>query len=126
METNKKTILIIDDEDSYRYIYSDKLTNAGFDVLEAKDGKEGLAMAIDKKPDLILLDLGMPDMDGLSLLAKLREDPWGKGAKVIILTNISDNTKLAEAIKHETFIYLLKSNTSMDELVSKINKFLEQ
>lgn len=124
METAKKTILIIDDEAEYRQIFSDKLKSEGFSVLEAKDGEEGLATALEKKPDMILLDLNMPIMDGMSMLEKLREDAWGKNVKVIILTNISDNAKLAEAIKHHSFVYLVKADMTMDELVLKVKNNL--
>ncbi len=124
METNKKTILIIDDEESYRKIFSDKLLKEGLNVLEARDGSTGLQIAIDKKPDLILLDLEMPIMDGMTMLEKLREDDWGRNAKVIIFTNTSDNAKIAEAIKNETFIYLVKADTSLDELTNKVKNLL--
>lgn len=124
METNKKTILIIDDEESYRKIFSDKLLKEGLNVLEARDGSTGLQIATDKKPDLILLDLEMPIMDGMTMLEKLREDDWGRNAKVIIFTNTSDNAKIAEAIKNETFIYLVKADTSLDELTNKVKNLL--
>ena len=61
-------------------------------------------------------------MDGMTMLGALRKDDWGKKAKVVILTNISDNAKIAEAIKNETFTYLVKSDMTMEELVSKVKK----
>lgn len=125
MKKDQKVILIIDDDDSYRQIFSGALREKGFSVFAAKNGKEGLLMALDKKPDLILLDLGLPDMDGLSLLDDIRKDEWGKGAKVFILTNASDHTKLSEAIQKESFVYLVKSDMSIPELVSKINQNLD-
>lgn len=126
MDMDKKTILVVDDEESYRNLFSNKLRNEGFLVLEAKDGKEGLQIALLKNPDLILLDLAMPGMDGMSMLSALRKDDWGKNARVIILTNVSDNAKIAEAIKNETFTYLVKSDMSMEELVSKVKKNLNK
>ena len=122
MTTDKKTILIIDDDESYRQIFSNALVAEGFLVLDAKNGKEGLLMALDKKPDLILLDLGLPDIDGLDLLDYIRKDEWGKKAKVFVVTNTSNPTKLSEAIQKESFVYLVKSDMSIQELVSKIKE----
>lgn len=122
MTTDKKTILIIDDDESYRQIFSNALVAEGFLVLDAKNGKEGLLMALDKKPDLILLDLGLPDIDGLDLLDDIRKDEWGKKAKVFVVTNTSNPTKLSEAIQKESFVYLVKSDMSIQELVSKIKE----
>lgn len=126
METDKKIILIVDDEAEYRKIFSDKLKGEGFSVLEAKDGNEGLKTALEKKPDLVLLDLGMPGMDGMTMLEKLRGNAWGKDVKVIILTNISDNQKLADAIKHHSFMYLVKADMTMDELILKVKTNLDE
>ena len=125
MTTAKKVVLIVDDEKAYRTIFAQKLVEEGFVVLEAADGAEGLKVALEKKPDAILLDLQMPNVDGITMLSKLREDPWGKQAEVIILTNISDNEKLAEAIKNHTFVYLVKTDMSMDELVVKVKSTIE-
>lgn len=124
MGTDKKTILIVDDEEQYRHLFAVKLADEGFSILEAKDGKEGLQVALQKKPDLILLDLNMPVMDGMSMLRKLREDVWGKNAKVFILTNISNNEELAEAIKNKSFVYLVKADMSIEELVQKVKQNL--
>ncbi len=121
---NKKTILIADDEEAYRTLFSKKLIDEGFSVIETKDGEETLLVALEKHPDLILLDLGMPKMDGLTMLKKLREDSWGKNALVFILTNTSDTAKLAEAVQFESFVYLVKSNMSLEELVSKVKQQL--
>jgi DNA-binding response OmpR family regulator len=120
METNGKTILIIDDDESYQKIFSNALREKGFSVLAAKNGKEGLLTALDKKPDLILLDIGLPDMDGLDLLSEIRKDEWGKKAKVFVLTNATDMEKLSQAIEKGSFVYLVKSDMSTNELVAKV------
>ncbi len=125
MTKDKQIILIVEDEKSYRTIFSKRLIEEGYDVLEAENGEEGLKVALEKKPDLILLDLEMPVMDGIDMLGKLREDAWGKDAEVVILTNISDNEKLAEAIKHHTFVYLVKTDMTIDELVAKVKQTIE-
>lgn len=80
---NKKcSVLIIDDEKQIRKLLSINLKAGNFDFLEAENGKEGLNIAITEKPDIILLDLGLPDEDGLNILVKLRE--WYKGPIIII------------------------------------------
>ena len=84
-----KTILIIEDEKSLRNAVVDLLHAKSFLVIEAKNGREGMELALSKHPDLILLDLIMPEMDGMSVLKKIREDKWGVTVPVIILTNLS-------------------------------------
>ena len=103
---NKK-ILIVEDEKVIREALKTRLLEEKFQILEAKDGERGLAVALQEKPDLILLDIIMPVMDGMTMLKYLRKDAWGKKAKVIILTNLSDSTKVQEALEHDTNDYLV-------------------
>src|SRR3989304_9443406 len=84
-----KTILIIEDEKSLRDAIVDILRLKNFLSLEAKNGREGVELALSKHPDLILLDIIMPEMDGITALKKIREDAWGKKVPIIILTNLS-------------------------------------
>lgn len=93
-------------------------------MLEAKNGEEGLEVALREHPDLILLDIIMPVMDGMTMLARLREDLWGKDAKVIMLTNLSDNEKVAETIAHGTYDYLVKSDWKLEDVVKKVRERL--
>jgi DNA-binding response OmpR family regulator len=122
----QKTVLIIEDEIALLSAIHDKLAKAGFNVLEARNGEEGLASALAKHPDLILLDIVMPRMDGLTMLGKLREDPWGKEAKIIILTNLSDSAKVAEAITQGTYEYLVKSDWRIDDVLDQVRKLLKE
>ena len=119
-----KKILIVEDETSLRNALCEKLTREGFAILEAKNGEEGLEVALREHPDLILLDIIMPVMDGMTMLKKLREDAWGKNAKVIILTNLSDNDKMAEAITQGTFDCLIKSDRTLEDVVKKVKERL--
>ena len=122
---NKKKILIVEDEISLLNALRDKLTHENFAVLEAKNGEEGLAVALREHPDLILLDIVMPKMDGMTMLRKLREDLWGKSAKVIILTNLSDKEKMAEALEQKLHKYLVKSDWKIEDVVAKVREQLE-
>jgi DNA-binding response OmpR family regulator len=84
-------ITIVEDEEPIRHMYSMKLQNEGFEVSIAKNGFEGLKIISEQRPDLIMLDLKMPIMDGGEMLRILRQEDWAVNIKVIILTNISKN-----------------------------------
>ena len=120
----KKIILIVEDELSLRTALCDKLTREGFAVLEAKNGEEGLMVALRDHPDLILLDIIMPVMDGMTMLKRLRRDKWGKGVQVILLTNLSENEKVAQAIELGSHEYLVKSDWKIEDVVAKIRERL--
>lgn len=121
---NKK-ILAVEDEPSLLGALQNKLTQEGFEFVEAKNGQVGLEKALQGKPDLILLDIIMPVMDGLTMLKKLREDDWGKTVPVIILTNLSDDEKVMEAVKQGSYDYLIKSNWSINEVIDKVKEKLK-
>jgi DNA-binding response OmpR family regulator len=122
----KKTILIIEDELPMLKALSDKFSFEGFNILEAKDGAEGLETAISKKPDLIILDIFMPVMDGKVMFEKLRSDEWGKTVPVIILTNLNpDDKTLDELMKNGPSYYFIKSKWKLEELVAKVKKELK-
>lgn len=91
-----------------------------------KNGEEGLALALEKQPDLILLDLQMPKMGGIEMAENLRVDEWGKKAKVIILTNVSsDMNKTQQAVENKIFQYLIKTDIKIEDLVSKVKDFIK-
>jgi len=117
----KKKILVVEDEPALRKALSEKLSGAGYKVMVAKDGQEGLTMAINKKPKVILLDLMLPKMDGMSVLDRLRNDAWGKDVPVIILTNLMATDgykKLAKDFK--VYDYVVKSDRTLEEVVTKV------
>ncbi len=116
-----KKILVIEDEIAFQKLMGDQLTKDGYEVLYADDGKKGLDLSISNHPDLILLDLKLPVMDGLVVLEELRKDRWGKRAKVIILTNLEpDKEILAKVLLNKPEMYLVKSNIRLSELREKI------
>ncbi|MFA6476080.1 MAG: response regulator [Candidatus Paceibacterota bacterium] len=124
----KVLILVVEDEEILSRTLAEKLASEGFDVSTAYDGEEGLQKALKDHPDLILLDLLMPKVDGLTLLKKLREDPWGVNAQVMILTNVSDPVKVAEGMHagiDGTYEYLVKSNWSLEDVIARIKQKLE-
>lgn len=87
------TILVVDDNKDFLEIFSMKLTHAGFEVTTANSGKEGIQKASEKHPDLILLDVEMPEMNGLETLAKLKENPVTASLRVVFLTNYGEADK---------------------------------
>jgi len=122
MAEDKKTILLVEDERPLLRVLADTFRQEGFDVLEALNGKLGLQAAVKKKPDVILLDIIMPVMDGLTMLQELRQDPWGKNATVILLTNLSDFERISKALEYGVYDYLVKTDWKMEDVVKKVKE----
>jgi len=123
MNKNKK-ILVVEDEITLSDAIAAKLSIDGFKVFIANNGVDGLLLAEKELPDMILLDIVMPKMDGMEMLKELRNKDWGKEMPVIILTNFSDNKKIAESIKHGTFDYLIKADWRIDDIVKLVKEKL--
>ena len=119
-----KRVLIVEDEPPELRALVDKFSREGFEALEAKNGEEGLNLALETHPDLILLDIVMPKMDGLTMLKKLREDEWGRGVPVIVLTNLSDGDKARDAIYHGVYDYLVKADWKLEDVIKKVKEWL--
>jgi len=124
MADPKKIILVVEDEEPMQIVLKDILSFEGYHVSIAKNGIEGLDMALKEHPDLILLDILMPKMDGMVMLKKLRADDWGKTAEVMVLTNLDKNEEIAKAMEGEVFDYFIKSDIKINEVVAKIKEKL--
>lgn len=126
MVTKSKKILIIEDEQDLQEALVDKLTREGFSVLAAKNGEEGLKVALAARPDLILLDIVMPVMDGMTMMQKLREEnEWGKNVSIILLTNLSATDEIISGIvEDEPAYYLVKSDWKIEDVVKKVRETL--
>ena len=123
----QQKVLVVEDDLSVLRALVEKLTREGFSVFQAKDGKEGLATALRERPDIILLDILMPVMDGPTMMTKLRQDSrWGKKVPIILLTNLSNaEMNIVKAvIEAEPAYYLVKSNWSMASVVKKMKEVL--
>ncbi len=118
-------ILVVEDEEVLLGVLKDRLKNEGFDVVTARDGEQGLKTAIEQKPDLILLDILMPKMGGLTMLKSLRATPEGKDTHVIILTNVSDSKLVHEALTYGVRDFLVKSDWVLSDLVAAIRKQID-
>ncbi len=122
----KKSILIVEDELSLLRILDQKFKQSGFSVLQAKDGLEGLASGKQHHPDLMLVDIILPRLDGIDMLKQIRREggEWGKKVPMILLTNLSDADKAAEAMEHGVFDYLVKADWKLEDVVKKVNEKL--
>lgn len=119
---NKQSILLVDDDELIRDLYSEVLTDANFNVDSAKDGEEGLEMMKKGGYDVVLLDLIMPELDGVTVLRKLREEPPDKPNRhVIVLTNLDFQPTLEEAMDLGAESYLIKSAHTPDEVVQQVS-----
>ena len=101
-------------------ILKKKLEDSDFQVLVAFNGVSGLEVALQEHPDLILLDLILPEMDGITMLDKLREDDWGKKVPVIILSNLSKADSIRESRERGVNTYLVKTDWKLDEVIAKV------
>jgi DNA-binding response OmpR family regulator len=121
---SQKTILIIEDSTDLADSLEDMLIIKGYKALVAKDGRNGLGMAIMEKPDLILLDLRLPDINGIEVMNELRQDSWGKQARVLILTasDVTEKTISDLKVKSEDIIH--KSHSGINDLILRIEKEL--
>ncbi len=123
----QKTILVVEDEKILRDAVVDILRLKNFLPLEARNGNEGVEVALKKHPDLILLDLIMPAMNGVAALKKIREDAWGKKVPIIILTNMSATKEesVDDMATNKSTQYLIKSDWKLHDIVKKIEEILE-
>lgn len=119
-----RTILIVEDELPLLKILTDKLSSEGFTIIGAKDGKEGLELALKEVPNLILLDIVMPNMDGMEMLRRLRINSIGEKIPVILLTNIGETSTILEAKEFNIETYLIKSNFKLEDVVKIVKEKL--
>lgn len=122
----KRKILVVEDDIAMRDIVVHKLLAHGFDVAQAPDGREGLNLIAKERPDLILLDLMLPDVDGFQVLETLRKDPDESIAKtpVIILSNLWSNKDILRTKDLQVNAYMVKAYFTTEEILNKITEIL--
>lgn len=118
---NMKKILVVEDSKSYLLVLSQSLSDAGFAVVTAENGEDGLVAAKKEKPDLILLDIEMPKMGGIAMAEKLKESDIK--VPIIFLTNMSDVKHISDATETATD-YIIKSDISMEGIVTRVKERL--
>ncbi|PID52019.1 MAG: hypothetical protein CR972_03895 [Candidatus Moraniibacteriota bacterium] len=121
---NKK-ILIIDDHADIREMYESALSARGYEVLSEENGLTGAMRAIDFEPDLVLLDIMMPQMDGFAILEALQENAKFK-CNIIVISNLDNDEDIQKALDMGAVKYMVKSEYTPDEIVNAVTKTLEE
>ncbi len=120
----KKKILIIEDEAFLSEMYETKFKSLGYEILTADNGQQGLALMHKEKPDLVLLDIIMPVMDGYSVLRAIRSDPQLKKILVVIFSNLGQEEEITKWLQLGADDYLVKSSLTPTQLVEKVESTL--
>lgn len=119
-----KKVLLIDDDNALRQLYAVELGSKGYSVIEASDGEQGLEKAKKDNPDLILLDIMMPKLDGVATLTQLKQDTVTSKIPVVMLTNFGQENLVKQAFASGATDYLLKYKVTPAEMVQKVAQVL--
>ncbi len=122
--TENITILLVEDDTFLGEMYATKFTIEGYRVSVATDGAKGLRMAQTELPDIILLDILLPKMDGFQVLEHLKKEEKTKNIPVILLTNLSQKEDVERGLKLGAVDYLIKAHFMPSEVIDKIKKYL--
>ena len=120
MPESQHKILLVEDAVPLATAIRDSLLAEGFAVLVAGDGEMGLAMALDEKPDLILLDITLPKKSGLVMLKELRATKQGEKVPVMMLTNSSETNDVNEALKNGAYDYMVKADWKIADIIQNV------
>ncbi len=124
MAKDKPKVAVIEDDTPIRELYNFKLNKEGFDVRVAENGTTGLELVTEFKPDLILLDLMMPEMTGDDMLEQLRKNDWAKNIRVIVLTNISKDEAPSKLRLLNVDRYIVKAHYTPQQVVDIVKEVL--
>ena len=120
-----KKILIIEDDKFLRELIVKKLVKEGYEISEAVDGEEGVKKVKEEKPDLVLLDLILPGIDGFEVLSRTKEDPALSQIPVIILSNLGQKEDVERGLGLGAIDYLIKAHFTPGEIIEKIRAILK-
>ncbi|MDD5342268.1 MAG: response regulator [Patescibacteria group bacterium] len=126
MAADKRKILLVEDEKMLSSMYATKFAKEGYELIQAYDGEEGLTKAKSIKPDVILLDIIMPKLDGFVVLKALKQDPELKKIPVILLTNLGQDEDIRKGKELGADDYFIKANHTPAEVVDKAKAFFEK
>jgi DNA-binding response OmpR family regulator len=124
-QSSGRRVLIIEDDRFLRELIARKLADEGFDPSEAGEGEEGLKRVKEEKPDLVLLDLILPSIDGFEVLSRMKEDPKLASIPVIILSNLGQREEVERGLKLGAIDYLIKAHFTPGEIIEKIKNALK-
>lgn len=120
----KKRILIIEDETNIRVMYSNILREAGYEVLEEGEGKQGLDTVMNGAWDLLLLDIMLPRLDGIELLKRIQQDQRTKDKPIVVLTNLDDNRVRDTCLNLGVKEFMVKANVTPSDVVEAVKKYV--
>lgn len=119
-------ILLVEDDQIFVAIYKREFINNGFEVDVAVNGKEGLSDLTKKHYDLVMLDILLPDIDGIEVFRQMKAQDGLKEIPVVFLTNLSQNDNIEKAFQLGAIGYLVKASYSPDQVVHEVKNFLAQ
>lgn len=122
----KTRVLLVEDEKMLADMYQAKFTKEGLEVIKAEDGAKGLELAKKHKPDLILLDIILPKLDGFAVLKELKKDPVTSDIHVLLLTNLGQEEDVSKGQKLGADDYFIKANHTPAEIVEKVKYLLSK
>ena len=120
-----KTILLVEDDPFLIDIYTTKLKESGFSVKIATDGEEALQLIKEEKPDLMILDIVLPQVDGWELLRRIKSASESKNLKVIILSNLGQKEEVEKGLKLGAAKYLIKAHYTPSQVVKEVKQILK-
>lgn len=119
-----KNILLVEDDQFLSTLLKKRLQKEGFNVLHAEDVKSALELAQSEKPDLMLLDIILPDESGFDVMEKMAADPRYKKMPIIIISNLGQDADIEKGRKLGAVEYLVKAQVTIDEIIEKIKQYL--
>jgi len=120
-----KKILVVEDDKFLRELIAQKIMKEGYDVIEAVDGEKGAESIRKEKPDLVLLDLILPGIDGFEVLAKMKSDPSTSEIPVIILSNLGQKDDIEKGLEMGANDYMIKAHFTPAEIIEKVRAVLK-
>ncbi len=118
------TVLLVEDDEMLHTMYTQKFTKEGYEVISAYNGSEGIKMAEEHMPSIVLLDIIMPKMDGFVALKKMKKNPAIKDIPVILLTNLGQEEDIRKGKELGAADYFIKANHTPQEVVDKVKEVL--
>lgn len=122
MDTNAKKVLIVEDDELLLVTLAHQFEDAGYEVIKADNGEDGVALFLKERPDAVIMDVMMPRKDGVEMLEEIREKAPDSAAPFIVLSNANDMDYVARAMGQGAVAYLLKSDRQIDSVVKMVNE----
>lgn len=126
MPNQSKKILLVEDDPFLIDIYTTKLVDSGFKVVVAKRGNMALKKIEKEEPDLVLLDIVLPGMDGWEVLRKINEEDKGENCKIVILSNLGQKEEVDKGLNMGAIEYFIKAHYTPEEITKKIKEILNE